>query len=264
MKQNVCVFVSLVLMVLFCVPVFGQPSARSVETISIDNFDTADEKDWAWTFQASRFVTEGYPKMSYFDGIPNSMAYLRNEDDPDPKVLGLKVMFDRKGDNWFEIYPSVAGDDGESGNYEIPFTGTVSQIDFWVWGANYLYFLEVLVRDSDGRVHVLPACNMGFEGWRNVVVKVPTYIRQQSRLRSGPETMSFVGFRVRSDPNEYVDDFVIYFDDLKYTTNILKNIYDGYELRDLDFGEESDTGSSSGEGRPVSSSSAQNQGANEK
>ena len=30
MKQGVFVFVSLVLMVLFCVPVFGQPSLKSV------------------------------------------------------------------------------------------------------------------------------------------------------------------------------------------------------------------------------------------
>jgi hypothetical protein len=43
--------------------------------------------------------------------------------------------------------------------------------------------------------------------------------------------MSFVGFRVRSDVNEFVDDFVIYFDQLKYTTSILSNIYDGYDLR---------------------------------
>ncbi|MBR5867312.1 MAG: flagellar filament protein FlaA [Spirochaetaceae bacterium] len=235
MKQSVCVFVSLVLMVLFCVPVFGQPSSRSVETISIDNFDTADEKDWTWATQASRFVTGGYPKMSYFDGIPSSMAYLRKEG-TEPKVLGVKAVFDRKGDNWFEVYPSVTNDKGETVNYEIPFVGLVSQVDFWVWGANYLYFLEILVRDAEGRVHVLPACDMGFEGWRNVVVNIPTYIRQQSRLRSGPETMSFVGFRVRTDPNEFVDDFVIYFDDLKYTTNVLKNIYDGYELRKLDFG----------------------------
>ena len=66
---------------------------------------------------------------------------------------------------------------------------------------------------------------------------MPTYIRQQSRMRSGPEMLSFVGFRVRTDPNEYVDDFLIYFDNLKYTTNILENIYDGYELRNADFGQ---------------------------
>ncbi|WP_281054879.1 flagellar filament outer layer protein FlaA [Treponema brennaborense] len=227
-------------MVLFCVPVFGQPSVKSVETISIDNFDTADAMEWSWAVQSSRFVTEGFPKLAYIDGMPNSLTHLSKSGDPDPKVLGVKVEFDRKGDNWFEVYPVAQDENGNTKNYEIPFIGITSQIDFWVWGANYLYFLEVLVRDADGRVHVLPACNLAFEGWRNVIVKIPTYIRQQSRLRSGPEHMSFVGFRVRSDPNEFVDDFVIYFDNLKYTTNVLETIYDGYNLRKLDFG--SDTG----------------------
>lgn len=237
MKQGVCVFISLLLVGLFCMPVFGQASVQSVETISIDKFDTADEMDWTWTVQASRFVTEGYPRMAFFEGIPNPLSYTVQEGDPTPMVLGVKAMYDRKGDNWFELYPTYTNEDGEVDNYEIPLIGTVSQIDFWVWGANYVYFLEVLVRDAEGRVHVLPACNMGFEGWKNVVVKIPTYIRQRSRMRSGPETLSFIGFRVRSEPNEYVDDFVIYFDNLKYTTSVLESIYDGYDLRKADFGE---------------------------
>ena len=264
MKQGVCVFVSLVLMVLFCVPVFGQPSVKSVETISIDNFDTADEMGWTWDYQASRFVTEGYPKMGYFDGMPSSLIHLRKDGDPDAKVLGMKVLFDRKGNNWFEIFPTTTGDDGETKNHEIPMIGTVNQIDFWVWGANYLYFVEVLVRDAEGRVHVIPACNTAFDGWRNIVVNMPTYIRQQSRMRSGPEMLSFVGFRVRTDPNEYVDDFLIYFDNLKYTTNILENIYDGYELRDADFGSDEGDGGSSDRQASGTAVQTQNQEVGEK
>ncbi|MBR6914277.1 MAG: flagellar filament protein FlaA, partial [Treponema sp.] len=145
----------------------------------------------------------------------------------------------RKGENWFEVYPAK---DGKA--FEIPLKGTVTQIDFWVWGANYLYFIDLLVRDADGRVYTLPAGQLTFNGWRNVIVSIPTYIRQRSRLRSGPKTLSFVGFRVRTDPNEYVDDFNIFFDQLKYTTNTLSNIYDGYELTDIDFGESSSSSGS--------------------
>ena len=49
--------------------------------------------------------------------------------------------------------------------------------------------------------------------------------------------MTFVGFRIRSDAEEYVDDFVIFFDQIKYTSNSLSYIYDGYELKEADFGE---------------------------
>jgi hypothetical protein len=163
-----------------------------------------------------------------------------------PKVLGVKTSFLRKGENWFEVYPEK---DGKA--YEIPLIGNVAQVDFWVWGAKYLYFIDLLIRDADGRVYTLPAGQLTFDGWKNVIVPIPTYIRQRSRLRSGPKTISFVGFRIRTDPNEYVDDFNIFFDQLKYTTNTLNNIYDGYELTYIDFG---DSSSSSSSGSSSSSS----------
>lgn len=260
MKKGVISSVSLALFLLGGAAAFAQPSVRSVETIVIDSFDTdgaqnyqvpgkkADSPgkvyNWTWGTQASRFVAEGYPKQNFFDGIPNSLRPLRKDGDPDAKVLGVQVAFNRKGDNWFEVFP-VGSETDENGNakaLEIPFVGTVSHIDFWVWGANYRYYLEVMVRDADGRVHVLPAGNLVFQGWRNVVVNIPTYIRQHSRLRSGPETLAFVGFRIRSDMNEFVDDFQIFFDQLRYTTNTMSNIYDGYDLRQIFVEEENDNG----------------------
>ena len=197
----------------------------------MDNFDKADGNEWSWTVNASRFIAEGYPKWGYFKGIPNSLKPLRKADDGDPMVFGVKTAFNRKGDNWFEIYPTK-----DDKPYEIPFVGSVTQLDFWVWGANYMYYLEVMVRDADGRVHVLPVGNLAFNGWRNVVVNIPGWIRQHSKLRSGRPNMTFVGFRVRTDPEEFVDEFMIYIDQLKYTTNSLSEIFDGYELKDTDFG----------------------------
>lgn len=47
--------------------------------------------------------------------------------------------------------------------------------------------------------------------------------------------MTFVGFRIRTDPKEYVDDFMIYFDQLRYASNTLSNVYDGFKLQDVDF-----------------------------
>ena len=80
-----------------------------------------------------------------------------------------------------------------------------------------------------------------------VIINVPGWIQQHSQLRSGPENMTFVGFRIRSDAEEYVDNYVIFFDQIKYTSNSLSFIYDGYELKDVDFGESS--GESSGDGK---------------
>ena len=148
--------------------------------IVIDDFDTADGKDWSWSVQTSRFIADGFPKSGYVPGIPNSLRPLRTPEDPEAMVFGVNVSYDRKGDNWFEVYPSK-----DDKPMELPFIGTVSQIDFWVWGANYNYNLEVLVRDADGRVITLKCGKLTFHGWRNVVINVPGYIKQHSRMKFG-------------------------------------------------------------------------------
>jgi len=230
MKKGFVVFVHLALLLVLGAPLFSQPSEKSVETIMIDNFDTPDKMDWTWKVQASRFISDGYPVLSYFKGISNSLAPFVKEGDPEPQILGVKVAYNRKGDNWFEIYPSK-----DDKPYEIPFAGVVSQLDFWVWGSNYLYFLEVLVRDSEGTVHVIPAGNMAFSGWKNVIVQIPSSIRQQSRLHSGPANMSFVGFRLRADGNEYADDYRFFIDKFQYTAGTMSTVFDGYNLQKVDF-----------------------------
>ena len=233
MKKGLVVFASFALLLAVGIPAFSQAPSRSVETVMIDNFDGNDsDVTWTWNVQASRFVTEGYPIINTFEAIPNSLKLVTKADETH-KVIGAKVKFDRRGDNWMEIYPEK---DGKP--YEIPFRGNVKTLDFWVWGANYLYFLDVLVRDADGRVHIIHCGNLAFDGWRNFVVDVPTYIRQHSRLRSGPEQMTFVGFRITTDPDEFVDDYVVYFDHFKYSTGALAYIFDGYELQKADFGDD--------------------------
>ncbi|MGN0729164.1 flagellar filament outer layer protein FlaA [Treponema sp.] len=238
MKKGVVILGGLILGLAFCVPAVAQPSSKAVETIVIDNFDT--DAEWSWSVQSSRFVAEGYPILKKFEGIPNSLIPYHKDSDPAAMVLGVKTKYDRKGDNWFEVFPSK-----DDKAFEIPFVGTVTQVDFWVWGANYNYRLELLVRDADGRVHTLKAGNLMFSGWKNVVVNVPGYIRQHSRIRSGRTNMTFVGFRIRTDANEAVDDYVIYFDQLKYTTNTLSTVYDGYALKDADFGDPDTTSGNS-------------------
>ena len=234
MKKGLVVCMCFGLLLLFSSPAFSQEAMqtqKSTESFMIDNFNSESGNEWTWDVSASRYVADGYPKTGYFDGIPNSLKYLLKDGKDNQKVLGVQIAFKRKGDNWFEVYPVK---DGKA--YEIPFVGTVTQIDFWVWGAHYMYFLDLIVRDADGRVHVLPAGNLAFDGWRNVVVSVPGWIRQHSRSSSGRDAMSFIGFRIRTSPEEFVDSYTIFFDQMKYVTRALANIFDGYELKEADFG----------------------------
>ncbi len=243
MKHYCIIFVSLLVLCFFCLPLTAQPNVNSIETILIDDFDVPESVEWTWGVRASdsiyvnEEIGEVYPISGYTPGMPNSLEVYRQEGDPEAQVLGVQTRYHRKGNNWFEVYPQMTNENGEMVPYEIPLMGTVTQFDFWVWGANYMYFLDILVRDADGAVHVIHAGNLAFSGWRNVVIKVPTWMRQESRLRSGPENLTFVGFRVRTHPNEYVDDYRIFFDQLRYASYTLSNIYDGYFLSDVEFGE---------------------------
>lgn len=245
MKRGLRVFVGLACFFVMGLPVFSQPSTKSIATVNLDDFDNVGAQDylydgekwsWDWASAASRFIMEGYPRLDYFEGIPNPLAQLKRGLDGERKVLGVKVAFKRKGDNWFEVYP--VKDDKP---FEPMFTGTVNTLDFWVWGANYNYNLEVLVRDARGVVHVLKAANLYYSGWKNIIVKIPGWMEQHSKLRSGPANMTFVGFRIRAAAEEFVDDFTVFFDEIKYTTNSLSDIYDGYELRRVDFGDSEDS-----------------------
>ena len=250
MKRGLKVLTSLVGLFVIGLPLFAQPSSKSITTFTMDDFDSVgaqnyicdgESLNWEWEVgETSRFIAEGFPKTAYTEGAPNSLKQLKKGTGKDLTVFGVNVAYNRKGDNWFEINPTR---DGEK--FEIPFIGHVDQLDFWVWGQNYNYSLEVLVRDTMGEVQVLKAGNLAFHGWKNVVVNIPGWIQQQSKLNNGPKHMTLVGFRVRTDPEEYVDNFTVWMDEIKYTTNSLSYIYDGYELSEFSFGESGSSSSSS-------------------
>ncbi|MBQ5781034.1 MAG: flagellar filament protein FlaA, partial [Spirochaetaceae bacterium] len=115
-------------------------------------------------------------------------------------------------------------------------------LDVWVWGSGYRYSIAMLIRDANGSVHEMPLGRLSHIGWKNMLVKIPTTMVQRSYLRTGGKNLKFVGFRVKTDANAPVDGAVVYFDNLKYLTDILVNTFDGYELDGIEFGE-SDSGS---------------------
>ena len=58
--------------------------------------------------------------------------------------------------------------------------------------------------------------------------------------------MGGIGFRVRTTPSEFVDDFVIYLDQFRYTTNTMNFVYDGFELRKPNFESQSSSSTQGG------------------
>jgi len=234
MKHGGLVFAGIALMLLFAfAPLTAQQSSINYQTYMVDTFDDPEGQDWAYHAVGSKFVTEGYPVLKYIDGMPHSVRVMQ-EDPEKAKFLGMQVKFNRKGDNWVDIIPTKKGDKGVEA-YEIPFKGHIHRLDMWVWGAGYYYYIEILVRDCEGRIHALPLGYVNFKGWQNMHVTVPTNIPQASRYLGNKNKLTFVAFRIRTSPSERVDDFKIYFDQFKALTDVFVDSFDGYELGEVDF-----------------------------
>ncbi|ULQ60179.1 flagellar filament outer layer protein FlaA [Brucepastera parasyntrophica] len=243
MKQGGLIIAGLVLMFsLTLAPVAAQNKSVNFETYILDDFDNRESAEWTWTAVGSKFITDGYPVLKYFDGMPNAIRVMQNQSDGEYKILGVQFKFNRKGDNWVDIIPVKANDDGEDAPYEIPFKGVVSRLDMWVWGAGYNYELQALVRDCFGRVHTLSFGWLNHEGWKNMSVNVPTSLAQKSRYFSDTQNMTLVALRIRTKPTERVDDFYIFFDQFKALTDTFMPSYDGFELVGTDFNDSNEQG----------------------
>jgi len=166
------------------------------------------------------------------DAWPESL-YGKNKDKEQLQVLGITGKFSRKGYNYVEIVPGT----GEGPSFKskpIPVPGRVESFDLWVWGANYAYYLEAHVRDFQGIDHVLPFGLLQFSGWKNLRCKVPGNIPQAWKYLPRLRNLELTKLVLWTQPNEKVDEFYMYLDQLKVTTDLFETTFDGDELADAD------------------------------
>jgi len=237
-----------------CIMVFsayGQDRTVSLESRILESFNGDDDAPYIWKTQASRFISpvrnsdgsvvqdsngnaERYPLLNYVNAWPVAVfGYARNPDAPPIRSLGLHGQFDRRGYNWIDLYPVLA-DDPDEKPFEIPIPGKVQSMDMWVWGANLRYYIEVYVRDYRGVVHTLKLGDISYPGWRNLRVSIPTNIVQTRRTLPSYAGLTFVKFRIWTQPVERVDNFYIYFKQFKILTDMFEALFDGNDLADPD------------------------------
>jgi hypothetical protein len=72
--------------------------------------------------------------------------------------------------------------------------------------------------------------NINFLGWKNLRVMIPANIPQTKKSIPSIAPLTFVKFRVWTQPTARVDNFYIYFDHLKVLTDTFESLYDGDEL----------------------------------
>jgi len=212
---------------------FGDELTNEFETRVLETFN--GDSDYKWKSDASKFTTKAnnisYPKLTYVEAWPiAAFGNNRGSNTQELKSLGINGRFDRKGYNWIDIYP-VKSDD-ENTPFEIRIPGRVHSIDMWVWGANLNYYIEIFLRDYQGVVHTLRMGSIAYTGWRNLRVNIPSNIPQAKRILPAYAGLSFVKFRIWTQPPEHVSNFYIYFKQLKVLTDVFEALFDGNELAD--------------------------------
>lgn len=204
----------------------------NLESKVLESFD--GDSGYVWVATASKFATksdtETFPKVSYISAWP-AAVFGANREGKDLKALGVWGRFDRKGYNWIDLYP-VKKDDDAKEPVEIPIPGRARMLDLWVWGANFNYYMEAYVRDYKGVVHMINMGDLSFEGWRNLRINIPASVPQSKRTLPKKQSLSLVKFRIWTRPSERVDNFQIYFDQLKVLTDTFESMFDGDELAD--------------------------------
>jgi hypothetical protein len=214
---------------------FGDENTVDFTSVVLESFD--GNSDYVWKTDASKFTTRteeaSFPQLAYIDTWPIA-AFGYNREGRDIKSLGIHGRFDRRGYNWIDVYPTLAADGEEAGPAEIPIPGRVQYLDMWVWGANLNFYIEAFVRDYQGVVHTIRLGNIGYAGWRNLRANIPAHIRQAKRILPSYAGLTFVKFRIWTQPAEKVADFYIYFKQFKVLTDTFESLFDGDELADPD------------------------------
>jgi hypothetical protein len=223
---------------------------QNLETKILESFD--EDPTSRWIARGSKFATEGYPKVTEVATYPTSLFGYQVEENVERKVLGVRSKFDYKGYNYVEIMP-VKPDDGTAEEKDIvyiddagkgyvsdpiPIPGRIKLFDVWVWGSNHSYYLDAHFQDSWGVSYVLRLGDLNFAGWKNLSVEIPDYIAQSSLYIPQYRPLTFVKFVIWTRPSEKVDDYYIYFDQIKILTDTYVTKFDGDDLADPNFSNE--------------------------
>jgi hypothetical protein len=83
-------------------------------------------------------------------------------------------------------------------------------------------------------IHSIDMGSLAFAGWRNLRVNIPDRIPQSRRVLPRYAGLHFVKFRIWTAPNESVDDFFVYFNQMQVLTDTFEAHFDGNDLADPD------------------------------
>jgi hypothetical protein len=233
MRPGLRAFLGTVLAMMFfsCAAlVMGDEITQAIATRNIASFDDPNTNT-NWIVQGSKYATQGYPQMQLVRAWPEAL-YGKNKDSKSLFSLGVHVKFDRKSYNYIELIPAEKDSTGKLVPSSIPLPGRVRGLDLWVWGANYNYTLDIYIRDYQGIDHVLHMGSLLFAGWRNLAATIPGSIPQSRKYIPRYAGLELTKIVIWTAPDEKVDDFYFFIDEIDVLTDLFETRFDGEDLAD--------------------------------
>jgi hypothetical protein len=203
------------------------------QTIATRNIASFDDPATAgnWIVQGSKYATKGFPVMQLVNAWPEAL-YGFKTDNKTLFAMGVHGRFDRKSYNYIEMIPAAKDSSGKLVPTALPLPGRVQNVNLWVWGSNYKYWLDVYIRDYQGIDHVLHLGSLLFPGWRNLAATVSTAIPQSRSYIPRYAGLVLTKLVLWTAPDEKVDDFYFFIDEISIITDLFETRFDGEQLAD--------------------------------
>ncbi len=255
MKSIAPVYICYMLLFLPAAFIAADENVMSLESKVIEDFDndpkTGEDCASRWIVRGSNFIDKSlnYPMVKSISAWPEAL-YGKNKEGVDLRCLGIKAGFTRQSYNYLEIIPVRAYDSATDKENDvvhidssgkkwvhapIVFPGRIKALSLWFWGSNFDYYLEAHLRDHTSIVHVLPLGGLKFTGWKNLSIEVPSSIPQSTTYIPRLKRLRLEKLMLWTRPTERVSEFWVYFDSMKVLTDLFESRYDGDDLGDETF-----------------------------
>jgi hypothetical protein len=201
---------------------------QTIASRVIESFDDPNSGN-SWLVQASKYTTKGFPQAELVRTWPEAL-YGKNRENVPHFAYGIHSKFDRKSYNFIEIIPVGKDANGKVVSKPIPIPGRAKNIDMWVWGANYNYWLDAHIRDFQGIDHVIRMGSLNYSGWRNLSAAIPGAIPQARRYIPRYAGLELTKLVIWTSPEEKVDDYYFFIDEISVLTDLFETKFDGEDL----------------------------------
>ncbi len=213
--------------------VMADEVTQAIASKVLATFDDSATAASNWIVQGSKYATQDYPQMKIVPAWPEAL-YGRNKDNKPLFALGVHGKFDRKSYNYIEIIPAAKDSNGKLVPKSIPIPGRAKSIDMWVWGSNYNYWLDIHLRDFQGVDHVVHMGSLLFAGWKDLTATVSGAIPQARQYIPKYAGLELTKLVLWTAPDEKVDDFYFFVDEITCITDLFESRFDGSDLADPD------------------------------